>query len=79
MTLRAARILSSETDNTIKQEQNVDVKISVQQQPQKQEPQVQPIQTHIPNNQVMQTYPLNHRVLLYRLLWRILYIHRCLQ
>ena len=48
MTLRAARILSSETDNTIKQEQNVDVKISVQQQPQKQDSQQQPVQTHIP-------------------------------
>ncbi len=45
MTLRAARILSSETDNTIKQEQNtnVNIKITPRQQPQQQQPQQQPV------------------------------------
>ena len=40
MTLRAARILSSETDNTIKQEQNtnVNIKITPRPQPQQQQP-----------------------------------------
>lgn len=35
MALRAARILSSETDSNIKQEQNVNVDINIKQQPQK--------------------------------------------
>ena len=51
MALRQARILSSETDNTIKQEQNVDVNIRIEKQPKQQNNQniaqnVQPQQSY---------------------------------
>ena len=45
MTLRAARILSSETDNTIKQEQNVNIKIT--QKPQQKPSTVPPMNPNI--------------------------------
>ena len=52
MTLRAARILSSETDNTIKQEQNtnVNIKITPRQQSFRPQGEQQPQQQPVPGN-----------------------------
>jgi len=60
MTLKQARILSSETDNTIKQEQNTNVNISIkpQNKPRAQTvplyPNVQPLNPHVNFTQASQ-------------------------
>ena len=52
MTLRQARILSSETDNTIKQEQNTNVNIKITPQNKQQRPSTVPLYTEVqPLNQ----------------------------
>ena len=63
MTLRQARILSSETDNTIKQEQNTNVNIKITPQNKQQRPSTVPLYQEVqPLNQNVNFTPVNHQM-----------------